>query len=171
VPLIAFAGFFEVVETAYEKFGAGENGFITALQDVNRATQKSVLIFLGSERKWPEACVTSLGLGAAAGIGEELLFRGVLQSTLTEYTGLAPVSVVVTSVVFGLLHFATPLYAFLAFVASLYFGFLFQDPAVDNLAIPMICHGVYDVVALLFAHYTVTGLTDTQRAELMEELD
>uniref|UniRef100_A0A7S1B4M4 CAAX prenyl protease 2/Lysostaphin resistance protein A-like domain-containing protein n=1 Tax=Corethron hystrix TaxID=216773 RepID=A0A7S1B4M4_9STRA len=172
VPLLTIAGFFEVVEWAYDKYGPAEedeNSIIASFKKVTEATQTSVLSFLGSERKlFPEAFITSVGLGLAAGVGEELLFRGVLQSAITENIGVGPIpSLFLTSIIFGLLHFATPLYAFLAFLASLYFGSMYMDPNVDNLIIPMVCHTLYDVVALMYAHYAVTGLTDTQRARLL----
>jgi len=45
----------------------------------------------------------------------------------------------------------TPLYALLAGVASVFFGYIYN--ATDNLAIPMVAHTIYDVGALVWAHY------------------
>lgn len=76
-------------------------------------------------------------LSAAAGIGEELFFRGMLQS----YIG-----VVAAAVVFGLLHALTPAYFVLATVIGIYFGFVYEST--NNLLIPMVGHAVYDIFAL-----------------------
>lgn len=85
-------------------------------------------------------------LGVAAGIGEETLFRGVLQPWVAELT--SPwTSIALTSVVFGLLHAVTPLYFVLASAISVYFGWLVL--ASDNLLVPAIAHGLYDVIGFV----------------------
>lgn len=76
-------------------------------------------------------------LSAAAGIGEELFFRGMLQS----YIG-----VITSAVVFGLLHALTPAYFVLATIIGIYFGSIYEST--NNLLIPMVGHAVYDIFAL-----------------------
>jgi membrane protease YdiL (CAAX protease family) len=105
-----------------------------------------------------------------AGIGEEWLFRGVLQTSLGDRIGVGP-SLGLTSIVFGALHAVTPLYAALASLASLYFGYLYIGVSssandLNNLAMPMVCHGFYDVLALLYAHYTVTNMSPQEQYDL-----
>ncbi len=78
-------------------------------------------------------------LAAAAGIGEEILFRGVLHPLLGN---------VANSVIFGLLHAVTPTYFILAAVMSLYLGWVFQFSG-DNVLAPIIVHWLYDVVGLI----------------------
>lgn len=118
---------------------------------------------MGGERKPLLALAISIGLGAAAGWGEEMLFRGVLQSELSDNIGelLALGS---SAVIFGALHAVTPLYALLAGLASLYFGELFIQ--YHNLAVPIVCHGLYDVGALMAAHWSVSGMTEDERIAL-----
>jgi uncharacterized protein len=87
----------------------------------------------------------TLALAAAAGFGEELLFRGLLQSFVAARIGLAG-ALIVTSVVFGLLHFVTKGYALYAFFISLYLGLLYA--ATGNILVPMLTHAVYDAVVL-----------------------
>ena len=53
-----------------------------ALQDVTKATDRSVLALLGGTFRPVIATVTAVALGLAAGIGEEMLFRGILQYEL-----------------------------------------------------------------------------------------
>lgn len=82
-----------------------------------------------------------------AGVGEEALFRGVLQPVFASWTspswGLAG-----ASVLFGLMHFVTPTYALLATAIGAYLGWLFLDTG--NLVVPMGVHALYDFVALVY---------------------
>ena len=83
-------------------------------------------------------------LGLSAGIGEESLFRGVLQPMLTWMMPVS-VSIVVTSLVFGLLHAVTPTYFILATMISIYLGWM--AVVCDNLLVPILIHGIYDAIA------------------------
>jgi len=133
---------------------------LPALQDVTMATQRSVLALLGGTFKPFVGLAVSICLGMAAGFGEELLFRGILQTKLSGWVG-SYVAVGLSSIIFGLLHAVTPLYAILATIASIYFGGLFIYS--DNLAVPILCHAIYDVGALLFAHWQVSRLSPEQQ--------
>ena len=133
---------------------------------MSKATQRSVLGLLGTKRKPLLASLTALTLGLSAGIGEEMLFRGILQSEIALRFG-DTFAVSLTSIVFGALHAITPLYAILASIASVFFGYLFQF-ADFNLAVPIVAHALYDVGALLWAHYTVTGLSKDEQMEIYQ---
>jgi membrane protease YdiL (CAAX protease family) len=80
-----------------------------------------------------------------AGVGEESLFRGVLQPALGSVAG-PWMALVVVSAVFGLVHFVTATYAFLAGLIGLYLGWLFLWTG--NLLVPIVVHALYDFVAL-----------------------
>jgi uncharacterized protein len=137
---------------------------VPALQDVTIATQRSVMALLGGTFKPGLSFVTSAALGLAAGFGEEMLFRGVLQWEVASRFGDV-VALGGTSIVFGLLHAVTPLYAVLAGLASIYFGWLYQSA--DNLAVPIVTHALYDVGALLWAHWTVTQMTVEEKDTIL----
>jgi CAAX protease family protein len=86
-------------------------------------------------------------LAVGAGVSEEVLFRGVVQ------TGLAravPVWLALTtaSVAFGLVHFASRAYAVVAGVMGVYLGSLFLLQG--SLLAPIVTHSLYDLVALLY---------------------
>lgn len=86
-----------------------------------------------------------LAVALVAGIGEELLFRGVIQAGLEGLTG--PVTALaIASLLFGLAHALTPAYFFLTFVTGIYLGGLYQ--ATGNLLVPIMVHFLYDWVAL-----------------------
>jgi len=77
-------------------------------------------------------------VAAVAGIGEELLFRGVL------HPWAGPLW---SNVLFGLAHFITPIYALLAGLIGGYLGWLLDESG--NILAPIIAHGLYDFVAFL----------------------
>lgn len=85
-------------------------------------------------------------LSVAAGLGEELLFRGLIQRALSEHLGLA-VGLIGTSAVFAAFHAITRAYAFYAFLLSVYLGVLFG--ATGSIAAPIVAHAVYDGVLLV----------------------
>ena len=82
-----------------------------------------------------------------AGVAEEALFRGILQTALADRLLPLP-ALVVVSVLFGLVHFITPTYALLASLIGLYLGCLLMFS--DNLLVPILVHALYDFVALLY---------------------
>ena len=94
-----------------------------------------------------------------------MLFRGVLQYELTSRLGQG-VAVAISSIIFGALHAVTPLYAILASLASVYFGVLYIVSS--NLAVPITAHAVYDLLALLFAHWTVSRLSADEQTYISQ---
>jgi uncharacterized protein len=86
-------------------------------------------------------------LSLLAGVGEELLFRGVLQGALTQWLGLG-LGLAAASVVFGLLHALTPAYAVLATLMGAYLGAVWAATA--NLLVVIIAHGLYDFIVLVY---------------------
>ncbi len=84
-------------------------------------------------------------IAAAAGAGEEALFRGVIQLGVGNVAGIW-VGVAVASVAFGLAHLITPTYAILAGLIGLYLGAL--AVVTGGVWAPMVTHAGYDFVAL-----------------------
>ncbi len=81
-----------------------------------------------------------------AGVGEEALFRGLVQRGITDIAGPAA-GVLVAGALFGLAHFVTHTYALLAALLGIYLGMLFL--VTGNLVVPIVVHTLYDVIALL----------------------
>ncbi len=104
-----------------------------------------------SRSHWLEIALISL----AAGIGEELLFRGALQpwiaSWTTPWTALA-----VVSLLFGLAHALSTSYFVLATLIGAYFGWLAME--FDDLVAPIVAHAVYDFVALIYVRHHLKRL-------------
>ena len=90
-------------------------------------------------------------ISLAAGIGEEMFFRGLVQdglaATIAEPTGMW-IGLAVASLVFGLLHCITVTYAVLATLVGVYLGGLFI--LTGDLTAPIVAHGLYDFLALIY---------------------
>jgi membrane protease YdiL (CAAX protease family) len=92
--------------------------------------------------------VADLALVAlVAGLGEELLFRGLLQDALGQWLEIWG-AVAVTAVLFGLMHAITPAYIVLATLAGGYLGWVYV--ASGNLLTAVVAHAFYDFAALVY---------------------
>ena len=86
-------------------------------------------------------------VAALAGVGEELLFRGALQTKFSEWT--TPVAgLVITSFLFGLAHALSKLYFVFAVAVGGFLGWLVLE--YHDLVAPMVAHGMYDFLALVY---------------------
>ena len=130
------------------------------------------LIFLAVSASWPWGPLSRLlelvdrllvplfqgvslpGLAAialAAGLGEEMLFRGLLQDGLAGWWGgpAGPwLGLAVASLAFGLCHSLSRFYALAATLAGAYFGVLLM--ASGSLLVPIVAHALYDFAALVY---------------------
>lgn len=82
-----------------------------------------------------------------AGIGEEGVFRGIVQEGLLAAVPV-PAAVLLTSILFGALHWVTPAYAVLAGILGAYLGALLV--VTGNLLVPITVHALYDLAALVY---------------------
>jgi membrane protease YdiL (CAAX protease family) len=86
--------------------------------------------------------VDLLLLAAMAGICEELVFRGAIEGWLLRYDIVA--AMIVTNVLFGLMHPITLVYFLIAAGFGFYFSMLANLEAERNLTAPIVAHTVYD---------------------------
>jgi hypothetical protein len=82
-----------------------------------------------------------------AGVGEELLFRGVLQVKAGQWT-TPLIGLLIASLLFGLAHALSKLYFAFAVAVGAFLGWL--AIACHDLVAPMIAHGLYDFLALAY---------------------
>jgi uncharacterized protein len=88
----------------------------------------------------------------AAGLGEELLFRGLMQNGLMRLFGHWPgsqvLAIAVASLLFGFCHWLNTTYAALAMLAGAYFGLVLV--LTGNILAPITAHAAYDFLALVY---------------------
>jgi membrane protease YdiL (CAAX protease family) len=96
-------------------------------------------------------------ISLAAGFGEELLFRGLLQSGLLHWFdgNIYQMTAVIFSVslLFGAAHAITKMYFFLTFIVSVYFGVI--QILTGNILVPIAVHAFYDFFVFMFVKMTL----------------
>jgi uncharacterized protein len=137
-------GFFVVM------FGLDKLSF-SPLARLRELVERAMAQLLAGANLWQIAA-----LAAAAGIGEEVLFRGFLQQGVAdamkrmEFDPLVCqiAAIGLASLIFGLCHALTKTYLVAATVIGALLGYLYVYT--DNLLAPIVAHGVYDFVAILY---------------------
>lgn len=118
---------------------------LRSVRGLRALMRRRIMPLFSKSSVWELAAVS-----LAAGVGEELLFRGLIQDGLAQNIGgsaAIPAGLIGASILFGLGHSATPAYGLMAFVMSLYLGALYE--ITDSLLAPIVAHAAYDFVALL----------------------
>lgn len=96
----------------------------------------------------PCSVIDLLGISVLAGLGEEVLFRGVLQEAFVNWFNVG-IGVLLASVLFGGMHAITFSYVVLATLMGAYLGYVWLW-ADHNLLAIVITHALYDFIALLW---------------------
>jgi membrane protease YdiL (CAAX protease family) len=93
-------------------------------------------------------------ISIAAGVGEELFFRGLVQAGLTrellqfDVPNAIWISIVAASLIFGACHWINHEYALIAAIIGVYFGLLYHFTG--NLIAPITAHAFYDFIAMVY---------------------
>ncbi len=114
-----------------------------ALQQIRKVLQATLGPSL-VKHHWTDLFV----LAAITGIAEEILFRGVIQPWIENSWGIMA-GLLVSSLLFGLIHAITPLYFVMATAVSIYLGLYLDYGETRNLLTPIIIHGLYDFFVFL----------------------
>jgi membrane protease YdiL (CAAX protease family) len=103
--------------------------------------QEFVPLLAGSS--WSDMALVAL----SAGVGEEMLFRGVMQSSLGAWLG-AGWGLSLSSILFGLLHPISLPYIFVTMAVGFYLGGIYL--VTGNLLTAMVTHAVYDFALMAY---------------------
>jgi membrane protease YdiL (CAAX protease family) len=117
-----------------------------AFAEIRSLVEALLLPLFAGGSIWGVALVSAL-----AGLGEEMLFRGVLQpaiADLAEGTVGVWLGLLGSSLLFGLAHAVTRMYVVLAGLVGIYLGGLWLVSG--NLTAPIVAHGLYDFIAILW---------------------
>ena len=118
------------------------------LRQVDRLVRELYEQYMKNMTIWQLAVIAAL-----AGIGEELFFRGLIEMGLSNALGFEVwLAVLIASLFFGLAHAVTLTYFFLAFIISVYLGFIFVHTG--NLFVPIAIHALYDLFVFLYIRQT-----------------
>ncbi len=82
-----------------------------------------------------------------SGIGEELLFRGLIQEVSSAHLGLFW-GILLTNLIFASIHLVTRLYALLVFFLGAYLSYTFYFTG--NLMVPILIHALYNYFSFVF---------------------
>jgi uncharacterized protein len=115
---------------------------IGPLSKVKDFCDHEVVPLLG-ESSWSEIALVSF----SAGVGEEMLFRGVVQPSIASWLGL-PWGLVIASLLFGFFHPISLTYMIIAAILGLYLGAVMF--AGGNLITVIVVHALYDFAALSY---------------------
>ncbi|WP_374405722.1 lysostaphin resistance A-like protein [Pelagerythrobacter sp.] len=114
-------------------------------------TQEKLFGLFGGRLSLTAIIVISL----CAGIGEEALFRGGLQTLAGDYVPM-PLAIALSSILFTAIHMARPLVMALIFAIGCLFGWLYWQTG--SLLAVMIGHAIYDVFALWYVQRELDGM-------------
>ena len=112
------------------------------LQDIHQALEQTARPLFAH---W--SILKLAAISVAAGMGEEILFRGFIQEKLAGVIGSVP-ALLAASVLFGCVHPITWNYALVTAGIGVYLGGLMI--LTGNLLAPMITHAAYDFIALVY---------------------
>jgi membrane protease YdiL (CAAX protease family) len=116
---------------------------IQAIQQIRKLLLETLCPYL-IKRHWSELLLLAL----IAGVSEEILFRGFLQPWLESFFSITT-SLILSNIVFALLHAITPTYAILAMLMGLYLGLSLDISGERYLLIPIVIHSLYDFFAFV----------------------
>jgi len=121
---------------------------LRSIQELAKLTEGQFLEYL-----MPMSRLQLLTLAITAGVGEELLFRGWLQTALTGPGGLdhswsrIGFGVLIASIAFGMAHPISRTYVACAAMMGAMMGVLYL--ATQNLLSSIVAHAVYDAIVLI----------------------
>jgi len=129
---------------------------LASLRRLSHLTASVVRQMFGGASLWQLAAVA-----LAAGVGEELFFRGLVQAGIARFFAAWPglvsaaggsfgygMAIAVASALFGICHWLTTTYAVMAMLVGVYFGLLLM--MTGSLWTPLIAHAAYDFLALAY---------------------
>jgi len=91
-------------------------------------------------------------IGLIPAIGEELLFRGVLQQLFTKWTGKVHLAIFISAFLFSAIHLQ--FFSFLPrFVLGIVLGYMFYWS--KNLWLPILAHFTNNTLAIIFTYHFV----------------
>ena len=125
------------------------SGFEARMQSMQKMNEELIIKFL-SVNNIGALLFNIFIIALIPAIGEELIFRGVLQKLLVNKMRSAHLAIIITSVIFSALHFE--FYAFLPrIILGMVLGYTFYYTG--NIIIPMLIHFINNAVSVVTYYY------------------
>ena len=127
------------------------------IREMEESAERLTVLFLRGETM-SDLAVNLVMIAVLPALGEELLFRGVLQRLLTEWTRNAHAGVLIGAFVFSFIHFQ--FYGFIPrFLLGMYFGYLLLWSS--SLWIPIAAHFMNNGFAVVYYHFSKAPMGET----------
>lgn len=141
-------------------------GFMKGIENWMRTSEENAsqltLYFLKAD-SWIEFLYNVILIAAIPAIGEEFLFRGLLQRLFTELTKKVHLSIWLSAILFSAIHFQ-----FYSFVPRLFLGIVFGYllEYTGTIWIPIIAHFINNLVGVIIGYFlpneNIVNSIDTQ---------
>ncbi len=132
---------------------SGLQGLENMMRGIEEAVEKMVLAFV-SQTEWYALVVNLFMIAVVPAVGEELIFRGILQRKLGQWFRNTHVAVIVTAFIFSAIHMQ--FFGFLPrFFLGMVLGYMFVWSG--SLWLPMFAHFVNNGLAVVVAWLHASG--------------
>ena len=159
VAVIPFINYVAEINVRFEFPISGVDRFLRSLED----EAEQLMSAFTSTRSPGGLAVNVLMIGVIAAIGEELIFRGLLQRLLHEMIGNIHIAVVITSILFSAFHYQ--FYSFIPrFILGMILGYLMFYGR--SIWYPVLAHFVNNAMGVIYYYFYARGSAD----DMLEEI-
>jgi uncharacterized protein len=163
IPVLMIGGFVIVLFLPFVNYLAELNsaiafpealkGIESTLKTAEEAAEKMILAFL-SQTEWYAFLLNMFMIAVIPAIGEELIFRGIVQRKLGRWFGNVHLAIFVTSIIFSAIHFQ-----FYGFIPRVFLGMLLGYMFVwsGTIWLPVFAHFVNNGLAVTVAWLHASG--------------
>ncbi|MCK4748804.1 MAG: CPBP family intramembrane metalloprotease [Bacteroidales bacterium] len=133
-----------------------------ALRSLEGEAEKIMRAFTATRSIWG-LLINLIMIGVIAAVGEELIFRGLLQRLLFDLVKNAHVAIIITAILFSAFHFQ--FFSFLPrFILGIILGYLMYLG--HSIWYPIIAHFVNNAMGVIYYYFYARGSTD----DMLEEI-
>jgi uncharacterized protein len=141
------------------------DGLENRIKNMEDSAGKLTELFLESN-SYSDLAVNFIMIAILPAIGEEFLFRGILQRLFIDWTKNIHIGVIVAAFLFSFIHFQ--FYGFVPrFLLGLYFGYLLIWSA--SIWVPVTAHLINNGIAVIYYHFAAKPVGDTMMDKLGTE--
>lgn len=160
--MVAALPFVNFLTDINQRFEIPFSGVEDYLRQLEEQTEKLMMTLIRADHIGA-LLVNLLMIAVIPAVGEELVFRGLIQRHLTDWFRNAHVAIIVASAIFSLVHFQV--YSFLPrFFLGLVLGYTFYYG--KSIWYPIIAHLVNNTVGVLFYYFYMKELTGDSLEEI-----